>query len=45
VEVFVGHTPKTVGTFTVYGIPPTATLSAFQSTLPVVSTITSTSTP
>lgn len=45
VEVFVGHTPKTVGTFTVYGIPPTATLSVFQSTLPVVSTITSTPTP
>jgi hypothetical protein len=45
VEIFVGHTPKTVGTFTVYGVPPTETLSPIQPTLPVVATFTSTSTP
>jgi len=45
VEIFVGHTPKTIGTFTVYGIPPTETLSPIQPTLPVVATFTSSPTP
>jgi hypothetical protein len=45
VEIFVGHTPKTVGTFTVYGVPPTETLSPIQPTLPVVATFTSSPTP
>jgi hypothetical protein len=45
VEIFIGHIPKVVGTFTVYGIPPTATLSPIQPTSPVITTLTITPTP
>jgi hypothetical protein len=45
VEIFVGHAPKRVGTFTVFGMPPTPTLSPIQPTVPVIATFTSTTTP